>query len=60
MPIYDYECGRCKRQYEYFHNGSSDKKAKCPHCGSQDPKKLPSKKTSHVLKGKGWARDGYK
>lgn len=59
MPIYDYECGRCKKKYEYFHKGPDDKKAICPYCGSSDPKKLPSTKTSHILKGKGWARDRY-
>lgn len=59
MPIYEYICGRCKKFYEYFHNGSQDKKAICPHCGSNDAKKQVSKSTSHILKGRGWYKDGY-
>lgn len=59
MPTYSYECGRCKKKYDYFHHGSDDKKAKCPYCGSSDPKKLPTTRVSHILKGKGWAKDGY-
>lgn len=50
VPIYDYKCGRCKKQYEYFHVNSQDKKAVCPHCGSNDAKKLPSA-PNHVING---------
>lgn len=51
MPIYDYKCGRCKRHYEYFHVSSTDKKAVCPHCGSNDAKKQVSKTGGHVING---------
>jgi putative FmdB family regulatory protein len=50
VPIYNYKCGRCKKEYEYFHVRSDDK-AICPHCGSSDPKKLPSKNVTAVING---------
>ena len=59
VPIYDYRCSQCKKQYEYFHANSEDKIPKCPHCGSSHAKKLVSKDTSFQLKGGGWAKDRY-
>jgi putative FmdB family regulatory protein len=50
VPIYDYRCSQCQKQYEYFHANSNDKIPQCPHCGSQHAKKLVSK-TEHVIKG---------
>jgi putative FmdB family regulatory protein len=51
VPIYDYRCTQCKKEYEYFHSSSQDKIPKCPHCGCEHAKKLVSKGTSHVIKG---------
>ena len=59
MPIYDYKCKACDKDYEYFHVNSEDKEAVCPHCGAKEAEKLPPKKTEFILKGKGWYRDGY-
>lgn len=59
VPIYDYRCTQCQKEYDYFHNGPNDKIPKCPHCGCQHAKKLVSKGTSFQLKGKGWYKDGY-
>lgn len=50
VPIYDYKCGQCKKQYQYFHVNSEDKKASCPHCGSLNAKKLPSA-ANGIVKG---------
>lgn len=50
LPIFGYDCGRCKKFYEYFHNGADDKKAICPYCGSNDAKKKPSA-PSGIVKG---------
>ncbi len=59
VPIYSYRCTQCQKEYEYFHSSSEDKIPTCPHCGCQYAKKLVSKNTSHILKGKGWFKDGY-
>lgn len=58
MPIRDYNCERCKKQYEYFHHGPNDQVPTCPHCGSKEAKKLPAK-SDFILKGRGWYKDGY-
>ena len=65
MPIHGYECRKCKREFEVFYSTHSsvereEKTEKCPSCGSLKKKKLPPKGTSFTLKGKGWARDGYR
>lgn len=31
----------------------------CPKCGGKEKERLVSKGTSHILKGKGWYKDGY-
>ncbi|MBK8480757.1 MAG: zinc ribbon domain-containing protein [Proteobacteria bacterium] len=31
MPIYEYKCERCERQFEVLLK--TTEKAKCPHCG---------------------------
>lgn len=64
MPIYDYECKKCKNQFDVHYSSFSAVKElepveKCPHCGSKRKTKIVSKGTSFVLKGSGWAKDRY-
>jgi putative FmdB family regulatory protein len=64
MPIYQYNCKACTKEYEVFYTSQEavkreEKKEKCPECGSTKKKKLVSKGTDFILKGKGWARDNY-
>lgn len=64
MPIHDYQCLKCDREYEVFYSSQSkveteEPEEKCPKCGSVKKKRLVSKGTSFELKGKGWAKDGY-
>jgi putative FmdB family regulatory protein len=64
MPIHNYLCGKCNKEFEVFYSSQSavtreEKKEKCPHCESTKKKKLFSKNTSFILKGKGWFKDGY-
>lgn len=64
MPIYDYQCKRCKRAFDVFYRSipaaeAEEKSEKCPHCGSVKKKRTVSKGTSFQLKGKGWYKDGY-
>jgi putative FmdB family regulatory protein len=64
MPIYEYQCKKCEKDFEVFYTSQSavkkeEKMETCPHCGATEKKKKVSTGTSHVLKGTGWARDGY-
>jgi putative FmdB family regulatory protein len=67
MPIHDYRClnKKCKKEFEVFYSSQSsvereEPEEKCPECGSLKKEKLVSKSTSFILKGKGWAKDGYR
>jgi putative FmdB family regulatory protein len=43
MPIYEYECEKCGRRFEYFlRSGGDEKKVKCPKCGAENPKRVVS------------------
>lgn len=64
MPIHDYECQKCKKEYEVYYSSFSavekeEPEEKCPECGSKKKTKLVSKGTTFVLKGSGWAKDRY-
>lgn len=56
MPIYEYHCTHCKKDFELLQKIGSNK-AECPKC-HKIAKKLVSK-TSFALKGSGWYKDGY-
>lgn len=60
MPIYVYECEICGRRFEKLTTSTKDQEApSCtdPEC-SGSTKRVPAR-TSFVLKGGGWASDGY-
>ncbi len=62
-PIFDYNCGKCKHEYEVFYTSQTavqkeEKLEKCPKCGSTRKKRTVSKGTSFQLKG-AWFKDGY-
>lgn len=64
MPIFGYLCQDCKAEFELFYTSQSkvkleEKNEQCPNCKSKKKQKLPPKNTSFVLKGDGWAKDGY-
>ncbi len=43
MPIYEYICNSCNRDFTLLQKmGSTEKDTICPHCGSRDIKKLIS------------------
>ncbi len=43
MPLYEYECKKCGKQFEKVVSISeADKKQACPHCGGKDTEKLLS------------------
>ncbi len=58
MPIYEYACKRCEREFEVDQRITEDPVKTCPHCRSRKVKRLISQ-TSFVLKGGGWHSDLY-
>jgi len=55
MPIYDWICEKCGLKCELI--SMVDEKKKCRKCGNV-MKRLPTQAT-FILKGDGWAKDGY-
>ena len=58
MPIYEYLCEKCEREFEREQRISDPPISTCPYCRSRRVKKLISR-TSFVLKGGGWYSDLY-
>lgn len=58
MPIYEYVCEKCKREFEAEQRITDEPLKACPHCRSRKVKRLISR-TSFVLKGSGWYSDLY-
>jgi putative FmdB family regulatory protein len=58
MPIYEYACENCDSEFEVEQRITEDPIRDCPHCSSNQVKRLISK-TSFVLKGGGWYSDLY-
>lgn len=57
MPIYEYHCTRCGKDFEFMQKFSDPPKTHCPECGGE-LKKLISECTFH-LKGTGWYATDY-
>lgn len=57
MPIYEYECEKCKKRLEAVQKFSDPLLTECPDCKGK-LKKLVSN-TSFVLKGSGWYVTDY-
>ena len=56
---YEYECSVCEEVIELFRSvADRDKPAPCPHC-NKPMERLIAHKTGIVLRGSGWAKDGY-
>jgi putative FmdB family regulatory protein len=64
MPIIQYRCSDCEKEYEVFYKSQDERTREeenevCPQCGSNKKEKLISTGTSFILKGPGWAKDRY-
>ncbi len=57
MPIYEYECNRCKEVFEIFHKIDEDVKVACPKCLGEARKLISA--TNFVLKGSGFYVNDY-
>jgi len=42
MPIYEYRCLRCGEVFSSLRITQKDEPVKCPHCASEDVKKIVS------------------
>ena len=58
MPIYEYRCDKCEREFEVEQRITDPPLAACPKCRSRKVRRLISQ-TSFVLKGGGWYSDLY-
>src|SRR5512139_2056890 len=57
MPIYEYECRRCKEIFEIFHKIDDACKVACPKCLGPVRKLISA--TNFVLKGSGFYVNDY-
>jgi putative FmdB family regulatory protein len=58
MPIYEYLCEKCEREFEVEQRITDEPIRSCPHCRARKVRRLISQ-TSFVLKGSGWYSDLY-
>ena len=58
MPIYEYSCQECGKDFEEIQKFSDPPIELCPCCGSLEAKRKVSVSAFH-LKGGGWYKDGY-
>ena len=59
MPLYEYACPSCGYQVELMQSASSAAAPDtCNQCGAGPMQKMLSR-TSFILKGGGWYKDGY-
>lgn len=59
MASYDYRCGCCEHEFEAEQAVNDPPLTECPSCRVCALVRQVSGGTSFVLKGDGWARDGY-
>jgi putative FmdB family regulatory protein len=57
MPLYEYECKKCKKHTEKIQKFSEPEITKCPHCGGPLERVVSAAAIS--FKGGGWFKDGY-
>ena len=57
MPLYEYECRKCKKHTEKIQKFSDKEITKCPHCGGPLERVVSAPAIS--FKGGGWFKDGY-
>ncbi len=57
MPIYEYKCNQCNKEFEAIQKFSDEPLTECPDCKGSVEKQI-SQSAFH-LKGGGWYSDGY-
>jgi len=59
MPIYEYECTRCRHYFDVLQKISDERLKFCPECGKETLRKLISA-PNFRLKGGGWYETDFK
>ncbi len=59
MPIYDYECKKCKHKFDIMHKISETPVVHCPQCSVTDVERLISA-VGFQLNGSGWYVTDFK
>jgi putative FmdB family regulatory protein len=57
MPVYEYECRACHREFEYQQRMADPDKTVCEACGGALERLIS--RTAFQLKGSGWYKDLY-
>lgn len=57
MPLYEYECMKCRRRTEKIENVNGPHLKKCPHCGGKVEQTLTA--PAIQFKGTGWYVTDY-
>ena len=57
MPLYEYQCTKCKRRTEKIESVSGPHLKKCPHCGGKVERTLTA--PAIQFKGAGWYVTDY-
>jgi putative FmdB family regulatory protein len=57
VPLYEYQCTKCKRRTEKIENVSGPHLKKCPHCGGKVEQMLTA--PAIQFKGSGWYVTDY-
>jgi len=58
MPIYEYQCPKCRETFEELRRSVDDDVAPCPVCGEPSPRIISN--SAFILKGGGWYATTYK
>ena len=58
MPVYEYQCKACHKEFEYQQRMSDPELTDCEACGEKALERLISR-TAFSLKGGGWYKDLY-
>lgn len=57
MPVYEYQCTKCKKEFEVMQKITDEPLSVCSACGGELKKLITN--TSFVLKGSGWYITDY-
>jgi putative FmdB family regulatory protein len=57
MPVYEYRCTKCEKEFEYQQRMSDPPMAVCEACGGELERLIS--RTAFQLKGSGWYKDLY-
>ena len=57
MPIYEYQCAKCKKVHEIWQKITEKPETKCPSCGGKIERMISA--SGFALKGSGWYKTDY-